>query len=297
MTDYKDFIEDWDFQHPDETRIKFLQHLIKAREANDKDCEYQIQTQIARTFALEMNFEEAHKILNDVEKSIALNLSPRLKVRYYLERGRAYNSSKVFDKAREHFEKAVDIAKESKEEFLYVDALHMMGIVEKDSLKQIEWNKKAIAIAESSQDEKTRGWLGSLLNNTGWSLHDLKQYEEALNLFEKALELRKTKGERKIPIAIAMWCVARVHRSLENFDTSLELQLEVQKYRQDNNLGKGSYNYEELGELYLQKKEQELSQKNFKVAYELLSQDKWFVTNEPKRLERIKRLAKISENI
>ncbi|MFW9854288.1 MAG: tetratricopeptide repeat protein [Candidatus Thorarchaeota archaeon] len=239
---------------------------------------------------MEYNFDEAHGILDEVEEVLNHDISAKVRVRYYLERGRTYNSSKDFEKAKNCFEKAVHLARNFKEEFLEVDALHMMAIVEKDPIKQIEWNEKAIKVAEESKDEGTRNWLGSLLNNTGWSFHDLKEYEKALELFQKALEFRRIQGNPGT-IAIAMWCVARVYRSLKNIDRALEVQLEVDRHREENGLGKGGYNHEELGELYLLKKEDKLAQEHFKLAYELLSRDKWFVNNEPERIERIKRLS------
>ncbi|MFW9777763.1 MAG: tetratricopeptide repeat protein [Candidatus Heimdallarchaeota archaeon] len=289
MSTYHDFIKDWNFSEPGETRQKFLVHLENARGAKAFDLAYEIQTQVARTFGLEYNFGEAHRILDEVEEALNQDISSKVRVRYYLERGRTFNSSKNVEKAMECFEKAVHFAKNFKEEFLEVDALHMMAIVEKDPLKQIEWNEKAIKVAENSIDEDTRNWLGPLLNNTGWSFHNLKDYTKALRLFEKALEFRRIQGN-PVTIAIAMWCVARVHRSLNNIDKALELQLEVNRYRDHNKLEKGGYNYEELGELYLMKEDEGLAQEHFRLAYELLSQDKWLVNDEPERLDRIKKL-------
>ena len=249
-----------------------------------------IQTQIARTYSLNLEFKQAHAILDNVEKDLTVLSSPILHIRYYLERGRTYNSSKVRDKAIFCFKKAISIAHENMVEELEVDALHMMGIAEEDPLKQIEWNEKAIAIAENSQSKATQRWLGPLLNNTGWSVFDLKKFDKALGIFEKSLAFRQKEGKPE-KIAIAMWCIARTFRALNDIDKSLELQLEVKDFREMNNLKKGGYNYEELGELYLLKQLKQQSQYNFKEAFTLLSQDKWLVTNEPERLERIKQLA------
>ena len=291
MTEYKDFIKDWDYSKPSESRKKFLNHLQEAQRNNDNQLELEIQTQIARTFGLELQFEEAHTLLNDVERQVTKDPNPKVAIRYNLERGRVYYSIKLPEKAMKFFLTAQKLAELLKEDFLNVDALHMIAIAEKDSLKQIHWNERAIQVAMASTDKETQDWQGSLLNNTAWSLHDMKEYEKALDMFSKALDYRKKQGKPE-NIAIAMWCVARTYRSLNDIENALNLQLQINKYRQENNLEEGGYNFEELGEIYLLKGKKELASKNFIKAYELLSKDPWLVKNEQKRLERIRTLTK-----
>ena len=291
MTEYKDFIKDWNYSKPSDSRKMFLIHLQKAQQHNDKQLELEIQTQIARTFGLELQFEEAHTLLNDVERQVSKDQNPRVAIRYNLERGRVYNSNKQPEKAINYFLTAQKLAEQYKEDFLNVDALHMIAIAEKDPIKQIQWNEQAIQVAMASNDKETQEWQGSLLNNTGWSLHDMKEYEKALDMFNKALDYRKKQGKPE-NIAIAMWCVARTYRSINDLDNALKLQLQITKYRQEHNLEEGGYNFEELGEIYLVKGKRELATKNFIKAYELLSKDPWLVKNEQKRLERIKTLTK-----
>ena len=54
----------------------------------------------------------------------------------------------------------------------------MMGIAEEDPVKQIVWNELAIKIVEESKFTETTHWLGPLLNNTGRSVFDLKDYSK-----------------------------------------------------------------------------------------------------------------------
>ena len=49
--------------------------------------------------------------------------------------------------------------------------------------------------------------------------------------------------------------------------------MEIKKEREEASIGRGGYNYEELGELYLLKEEKEKSKEAFTIAYELLSKD------------------------
>jgi len=58
----------------------------------------------------------------------------------------------------------------------------MVAIAETDD--QMKWNVIALGIAESSDHERARKWLGSLYNNMGWTLFEEGEYEKALALFE-----------------------------------------------------------------------------------------------------------------
>jgi tetratricopeptide (TPR) repeat protein len=78
-----------------------------------------------------------------------------------------------------------EIATRLSEDFHAVDALHMRAIVASPP-EGLSLNLRAIRLAEASEQEKARNWLGSLYNNTGWSYLDLGDYESALELFQKA---------------------------------------------------------------------------------------------------------------
>ena len=101
------------------------------------------------------------------------------------------------------FLQASALAKSLKADFYTVDALHMLGIAAAPK-DRLAWNQKAIAAAEGS-DEKGRGWLASLYNNTGWALFDEERYAEALDLFDRAIGLREQQF-RAARIAIAEPC-------------------------------------------------------------------------------------------
>ena len=62
------------------------------------------------------------------------------------------------------FIKSLELGQEGGHEFLAVDAAHMMGIVGGGAA--LEWNEKAIEMAEAATDPKARNWLGSLLSTT-----------------------------------------------------------------------------------------------------------------------------------
>src|SRR5262249_36900215 len=127
--------------------------------------------------------------------------------------------------ARPLFVDAWELALESGEEALAVDAAHMVAIVEPQE-RQMEWNLRALVLAESSNDPRARKWRGSLLNNIGWTYHDAGEYERALEKFEEALQVRTEQGATS-PIQIARWCIARCLRSLGRNEEALAIQQQL----------------------------------------------------------------------
>lgn len=283
--DPPEFDKLWSFSKPADTEVKFRELLPAAENSGSLDYKLQLLTQIARTQGLQRKFDEAHKTLDSVEKSLDKK-TPVAEIRYILERGRVFNSSKKQEQALPLFVKSYELAVERKEDNLAVDAAHMVAIAEPTADKQMEWNLKALDMAEKSKNEKARGWLGSLYNNMGWTYHDSKKYNQALDMFKKALAFREAKGEAS-SIRTAKWTVARVHRSLDKIEEALKIQKALEA-EFDKLPEKDGYVFEELGELYLVKKMNAESKKYFALAYKELSKDEWMKANEAKRLERMK---------
>jgi len=279
-----DFDSLWDYSHPDQTETKFLELLPQFPE-NDP-VRLELLTQIARAQGLQREFTDAHLTLDQVEKSLSIDLS-RARVRYLLERGRVFNSSKHPEEARPFFEQALTMAQELKEDFYAVDAAHMLAIVA-DPASSLDLNLRAIQMAESSADEKARGWLGSLYNNTGWSYHDMGDYESALEIFEKAESYFGAKGSAD-KLRIAKWTVARCLRSLSRIDEALSKQMAL-KVEFDSIGESDGYVDEEIGECLLLLKRESEAKSYFAKAYELLSQDEWMMENEAERMKRMKEL-------
>lgn len=286
-----DFDSLWNYNNPAETEQKFKDLIPVALKSDNKDYYLQLMTQIARTQGLQRKFDEAHTTLNAVEKE----LNPKThvaEIRYFLERGRVFNSSKKPAEALPLFVKAFQLSETHHQDNFAVDAAHMVAIAELSAEKQMEWNLKALAVAEKSKDEKAKNWLGSLYNNMGWTYHDSGKFDEALNIFKKALIFRESKGEPS-SIRIAKWSIARTYRSLKNYNEALKIQLSLES-EFDKLPEKDGYVFEELGELYLAQSKTDLSKKYFALAYNELSKDEWLKANEATRLQRIKELAGIN---
>jgi tetratricopeptide (TPR) repeat protein len=153
----------------------------------------------------------------------------------------------------------------------------------------LKWNERAIEMAEAATEPRARNWLGSLLNNTGWTRYGMGQYDQALVLFEKALEFRKEQGNEE-NTRVARYCVAKCLRSLGRVEESLSQQYELEKevLAVQNEAG---FNWEEIGECLLLLQREEESKTYFAKAYRALAKDEWIVADEPERLERLKGLA------
>ena len=281
----------WDYSHPDSTELRFTEILPLLEQTSefaiDADYKVQLLTQIARAQSLQGKFHEADSTLKAAKALLTSDMKVA-NIRYLLENGRLFNSLGDKEKARTLFLKAYEFGLTKELDLYTVDAAHMMGIVEPDA-KQLDWSLMALEVAEKSEDERCRNWLGALYNNIGWTFFDLQRYEDALKIHQKGYEWRKTQNNAKAT-RIAKWSVARMQRALENYEEALILQQELLRELENNELPQDGYVFEELAELYLQNGNNVEAKKYFLQAYELLSLENWLVKNEPERLSRLKNL-------
>jgi tetratricopeptide (TPR) repeat protein len=283
----RDFDKLWDYNDPEATEKKFRELLPAAEKNKDTGYYLELMTQIARTNSLRMKFDEAHGILDKVMKQLKPeHIVPR--IRFMLERGRTYNSSKEYEKARELFMAAYMQADKYGEDNLAIDAVHMLGIVDKDE-ESLKWNELAIKMAEETKDEKAKGWLGALYNNTGWTYHDMEEYEKALELFERNVKWH-TEKKSGMQLYIAKWSVARCLRSLGRTEEALNMQLELRGKDSEMYACEDGYNSEEIAECMYALGRAEEAKPYFKRAYEQLSKDIWVQENDKEKLERLRTL-------
>ena len=271
MADALDVRSLWDFGDPKLTEERFDALLAE------------VLTQKARSQGLQRRFEDARNTLEQAKGLLKPDFV-RATISYFLELGRVENSSGNRDAARPHFLYALEIAENAgNEEFLAIDAAHMLGIVEGPA-KALDWNQRAIAMAEKATEQKARNWLGSLYNNTGWTLYEMGEYEKALDLFERALAFRKEEGIAG-KILIADYCVGKCLRALGKVDDALAIQLRLEKEADE--VGQDGFIYEEIAECLLLKGDPRAAG-YFGKAYDLLSKDAWLMDSEPDRVERLK---------
>ena len=110
-----------------------------------------------------------------------------------------------------------------------IDALHMQAIVagatEGPAAARVV-DERALAEIEVPADPQVRRWLGSVLNNLGWDLHDSGEPERALAVFEGAGEVRAEADDHQAWV-VARWCVGRTLRTLGRYDEALALMQEL----------------------------------------------------------------------
>jgi tetratricopeptide (TPR) repeat protein len=284
-----DFDSLWNYDDPASTEVKFRQLIPQAEKSSDTVYHAQLLTQIARTQGLQRKFDDAHKTLDKALSLIAVgNITG--KIRYLLERGRVFNSSNQLEKARPLFLEAYEEALTHNEDNYAIDAAHMLGIVDKGE-ESLKWNERAMELAELTKDERAKKWLGSLYNNIGWTYHENKEFEKALDYFTKNVSWHESRGS-KMQLIIAKWSVARTLRSMNRITEALEKQRNLVKELDQMKLEQDGYVFEEIGECLLLLNRKNESKEYFKKSYELLSKDIWLEANEKERLERIKNLSK-----
>ena len=81
---------------------------------------------------------------------------------------------------------------------------------------------------KGSTQPAAQKWSASLHNNTGYALHLLGRYDEALREFQLALAERE-RGGRPQNIRVAYWMIAWTLRALGRTNEALEIQLRLER--------------------------------------------------------------------
>ncbi|CAN5450810.1 tetratricopeptide repeat protein [soil metagenome] len=286
MTPLPDFDALWDYNDPAATEEIFRRILHKAITSGlpPYPDTFELETQIIRAMGMQGKFESAFHYLNGIEPRVGPKPS-RKTVRFLLEGGRLLNSSGRREDALPVFKAAWETARSIGEDALAVDAAHMVAIAESPE-NQLEWNLRAMELAQSSTDPKAGKWLGSLYNNIGWTYHDRGEFETALTTFELGLVWQREHGTRDARL-IAEWTVGRTLRSLGSYESAIAIHEASLRERTEASENDG-YIHEELGECLLALDRIPESRPHFAAAHRLLSEDSWLASNEPDRLERLR---------
>jgi tetratricopeptide (TPR) repeat protein len=275
----------WDFGKPAISEQRFRAELAKW--PPDSGEAREIQTQIARTLALQRKFAEAHSVLDGVEAKL-MRLPVHVRVRYLLERGRTLNSSGAPERAVPLFAEALGLAENAQDEFYAVDAAHMLGIAAPPS-ERLAWNMRALALAEAASDPRARNWRASLYNNIGWTHFDAGDAKAALDLWQKALAAREPMGNAE-QTRFARWTVARGYRAVGRLDDAEAIQKALAAELEAIGETDG-YVYEELAEISLARGDAKAARPWAAKAHAALKDDPDLAANEAPRLARLAAVA------
>jgi tetratricopeptide (TPR) repeat protein len=271
-----------DFSDLDGSEAKLRAEL----ETATGDDKLEVETQIARVMGLNGNYDQALELLAQVRFQMPEGNS-RVRVRVELEEGRCHRDQHQVAEALACFERAMAAALEIQDEYLAMDAAHMVAITG-DSAQQIEAGEHALKLVERIKDLEAKHWLGPILNNLGWTYLDAGQYDRALEQFQHAVEVRREGPKR--PFLIARYTVAHTLRMMGRFHDALA---ELPDLQRDNIAegGESPFVHEEIAECLYGLGKNMQAKVFFRKAYKAMSQMNYLVTGEPERLNRIKMLA------
>lgn len=285
-----DLIADlWDLSDPAQSEARFAAAVQSARDAGDAERTLALLTQQARAVGLQKHFDDAQQLLNEVKRRLdgtADGMFAAVRVRWLLEQGRVLNSSGKPDTARSFFEEAWNRTRGGGFDALAVDAAHMVAITHSAGEEALEWNQRALELAEASAEPRARRWRGSLHNNLGWVFHDRGDYSSALRHFQQALDARMEQAHTREAL-IARWCIARCRRSMGECEYALREQMQL---RDDwERMGEtDGFVIEEIAECLHALGRVDEAGPYFAQAHELLKFHDWI---EPERLQRLAQLA------
>ena len=197
----------WDFDDLDSTERR-LSDFLEGEESDAGRAE--VLTQLARVEGLREEFDASERLLQQAEA--LAGSSDLANVRIDLERGRKVRSSGDPAAALPLFESAFARASESGEDFLAGDALHMSAISVDNIDATEQWTQRGLEFGERRPGAAY--WAGPLLNNLGWAYYDAGDYRRALELFERALEVRLRDPENEAAIAFAREAIEAAQQAL-----------------------------------------------------------------------------------
>ena len=292
---WPDFDTLWNFDDPAATEERF--HEILDRRPPDLDYRLQLTTQLVRAVGLQGRFDEGLALLGSVSGDLP-EANDVTRVRWLLEQGRLYNSAGSPVLARRPLEEAFGLASPPEDaratrdpalDRYAVDAAHMLAILH-EGRDRIAWNRRAIALADASDDPGARAWLGSLYNNLGFAEMDAGRYKAALKTHRKAHAWYSAEGDARWA-RVSRWAEGKTLRLLDRCDDALEIQQALEAAWDADGAPDG-YVFEEIAECRLLQGEEEVARLYFARALELLRTDAWLVEHESDRLERIEALSR-----
>ena len=275
----------WDYGAPAESETRFRAEL--ARWPSGDPQALIVATQIARAQGLQRRFADAHATLDAVKAKLD-GMPSLVRVRYLLERGRAFNSAGAPAAAMPLFAEALSLAECDGAAFYAVDAAHMMGIAAPEA-ERLEYDLKALAMAESATDPRARRWRASLYNNIGYAYEERGDFAQALAWYRKALPAYEERGNPR-NVRIAWWMIARAERGLGQLDEAEAIQRRLLGEWEKAGEVDG-YVYEELAEIALARGQPAAAKPWAAKAHAALAADPGFAADHPERLARLEAIA------
>jgi tetratricopeptide (TPR) repeat protein len=242
----------WDHNKPALSEERFRAALATAT----GDDALILRTQIARSWGIRRDFEQARAELAEVQPQLNA-AGPEAQVHYWLELGRTYSSAThdpasqtedTRNRARTAYDNALALATANKLDYLAIDTMHMYAFVDRTPEDEVKWADRALSVVEASTQADAKKWEASLRNNRGYALHQLGRNDEALAEFKRALAARERQGNVR-GIRIAHWMIAMTLRHMGRLYAALEIQQRLER-EWDADGEPDPYVFEELEKIY-----------------------------------------------
>jgi len=289
MTDRPAIRDVWDFSDPSASETAFRALADEAEAAGNEAFAAEAMTQVARTFSLRGEFDQANAILDDVDAGPHAQV-PVVRVRSLLERGRTLNSGGQADAAAPLFQQAFELASENGEGFLAGDAIHMLGIVA-DVGGEERWMAVLAQYIADNPDTPASYWLGPVNNNLGWSYMGVDRFEEALSAFRASRAAYAGMDGKRYETLIADYSVGQAMRRLGRCGAALPLQEQTFEAIRSEFDTEDEYVAEEIALCRVALGDRDSAVEPAAFAFGKFSQDPWFVENEADRLETLRELS------
>lgn len=176
----------WNFDDPAESESRFRAALADGQYDDDERAE--LRTQLGRAIGMQGRYEEADELLDGIDAAD----EPTIAVRVLLERGRLLNNSGHAAMAVPLLEQAAELGDHLGDEYLAVDALHMLAIA--DPEHAVSWIRSALEYASTVHEPRARRWMIALHNNLGRTLLEAGRATEALIEFQLAEQWAEREG-------------------------------------------------------------------------------------------------------
>lgn len=224
MRDYKSFLDDFDLGDPANSEVRLRARAQEAEAARDQGVLAEIYAQIARCCGLQKRFDEGHALLARAEALAPV--TPQAAARIAIERGRLFRSSGKRDEAKPHFEDAFEKSVAAGDDYLALDAIHMIALVVPFE-EALACAERGYAFAAQSKHPRAVHWVAVLHNNLGWSYVERKDFAGALREFEAALAARREEGADAETLRIAEYAIGLAWRNLGRVREALDLQMRI----------------------------------------------------------------------
>jgi tetratricopeptide (TPR) repeat protein len=166
----------WDFDDLDATESRFR---VQLEGESDDAGRAEVLTQLARVDGLRDDFDGCERLLNEAEALAGASVVAKVRIEHYFAG----------------------------------DAAHMCALaVSEDRAAMEEWTQRGLDLGE--REASAAYWAGPLLNNLGWAYFDAGEHEHALELFERALDVRKRDPDNPDAISFAEEAVETARQAL-----------------------------------------------------------------------------------